>query len=81
MAERLTGAGESVGKVAVEVLNGDPATAIVKYIDHWPNSLVAMTSHGHSGLGRWIIGSVTDRVVRHAASPVIVLEAAIIDCA
>ena len=72
MAERLQG--EGVGDVAVEVLNGDPATAIVEFIDRSPNSLVAMTTHGRSGLGRWTLGSVTDRVVRHAAGPALVLR-------
>ena len=47
--------------MAVEILNGDPAAAIVEYIDHSPNSLEAMTPHGRSALGRWIIGSVTGR--------------------
>lgn len=72
IAERLKG--EGVGEVTVEVLNGDPATAIVEYIDRSPDSLLAMTTHGRSGLGRWVIGSVTDRVVRHAAAPVLVLR-------
>ncbi len=72
IAERLKG--EGVGDVAVEVLNGDPATAIVEFFEKTPNSLLAMTTHGHSGLGRWTIGSVTDRVVRHAAGPVLVLR-------
>ncbi len=72
MAERLKG--EGVSEVAVEVLNGDAATAIVEFIDHSPGSLVAMTTHGRSGLGRWALGSVTDRVVRHAAAPVLVLR-------
>ena len=72
IADRLKG--EGVSEVAVEVLNGDPATAIVEYVDRSPNSLVAMTTHGHSGLARWTMGSVTDRVVRHAAAPVLVLR-------
>ncbi len=58
----------------MEVLNGDAATAIVEFIDNSPDSLVAMTTHGRSGLGRWALGSVTDRVVRHAAAPVLVLR-------
>ena len=72
IAERLNG--EGVADVTVEVLNGDPATAIVDYIDRSPTCLVAMTTHGRSGLGRWTLGSVTDRVVRHAAAPVLVLR-------
>ncbi len=72
MAERLTG--EGVVEVGVEVLNGDPATAIVEYIERSPNSLVAMTTHGHSGIARWTLGSVTNQVVRHATGPVLVLR-------
>ena len=47
--------------MAVEILNGEPAAAIVEYIDHSPNPQVAMITYGRSGLGRWIIGSVTGR--------------------
>ena len=72
IAERLNG--EGVADVTVEVLNGDPATAIVEYIDRSPDCLVAMTTHGRTGLGRWTLGSVTDRVVRHSAAPVLVLR-------
>jgi nucleotide-binding universal stress UspA family protein len=34
-----------------------------------------MTTHGRSGMGRWLMGSVADRVVRHSAGPVMVLRA------
>ncbi|HIN36518.1 MAG TPA: hypothetical protein EYM77_02520 [Dehalococcoidia bacterium] len=33
-----------------------------------------MTTHGHSGPGRWTLGSVTDRVVRHSGDPVLVIR-------
>jgi len=35
---------------------------------------VAMTTHGRSGAGRWILGSVTDRVVRESGDPVLVVR-------
>ena len=38
------------------------------------SSLVVMTTHGRSGLGRMVLGSVTDRVVRHSNSPVLVIR-------
>jgi nucleotide-binding universal stress UspA family protein len=38
-------------------------------------SLIAMTSNGQSGIGRWLIGSVTQRVVQHSKSPVLVVRA------
>jgi nucleotide-binding universal stress UspA family protein len=40
-----------------------------------PNSLIAMCSHGHSGIKRWVLGSVTEKVVRHSNSPVLVIPA------
>ena len=36
--------------------------------------LVAMTTHGRSGVGRWVMGSVADRVVRNSGSPVLLLR-------
>lgn len=40
-----------------------------------PNSLIAMCTHGRSGLKRWVLGSVTEKVVRHSHSPVLVIPA------
>ena len=37
-----------------------------------PNSLIAMSSHGRSGPGRWLLGSVAENVARHAVRPVLV---------
>jgi nucleotide-binding universal stress UspA family protein len=34
-----------------------------------------MSTHGASGLTRWAIGSVTERVIRHSAVPLLVLPA------
>jgi nucleotide-binding universal stress UspA family protein len=34
-----------------------------------------MTTHGRSGIGRWLLGSVADRVVRHSRDPVLVVRA------
>ena len=37
-----------------------------------PAALIAMASHGRSGVKRWLLGSVTETVVRHAAGAVLV---------
>jgi nucleotide-binding universal stress UspA family protein len=34
-----------------------------------------MCTHGRSGLRRWLLGSVTEKVVRHAQSPILILRA------
>jgi nucleotide-binding universal stress UspA family protein len=37
-----------------------------------PNNLVAMSSHGRSGVKRWVLGSVAEAVVRHCGDPVLI---------
>ena len=40
-----------------------------------PDGLIAMCSHGRSGVKRWVLGSVTENVVRHSDAPVLVVRA------
>ena len=63
--------------MAVEALVaiGDPANKIIDMAAATPGSLIVMTSHGRSGVGRFVLGSVADRVVRTSGSPVLVVRA------
>lgn len=54
---------------------GDAATAIIDRAEEAGISLVAITSHGRTGLKRWILGSVADRVLRASSQPVLLLRA------
>ncbi len=36
--------------------------------------LIVMTSHGRSGVGRWLLGSVADRVIQQASVPVLLVR-------
>ena len=54
-----------------EVLHGDAADAICRYIKTMPNALVAMTTHARAGLERVILGSVAGACVRRAATPML----------
>ncbi len=36
-------------------------------------TMIVMTSHGRSGIGRWLLGSVADKVARSAAVPVVIV--------
>ena len=67
---------QGVATVRERVVQGHPAAAIVDFPVHAPNCLFAMTTHGRSGVGRWLLGSVTDRVVQHSGQPVLVIRAA-----
>jgi nucleotide-binding universal stress UspA family protein len=60
--------------VAGEVVEGDPASVIVDTARLNRADLIAMSSHGYSGLTRWILGSVAERVLRAADCPVLVLR-------
>ena len=66
---------QGVAALEERVVRGDAAGAIVDQARREPGTLVAMTTHGRSGVGRWVLGSVTDRVVRHATAPVLVVRA------
>jgi nucleotide-binding universal stress UspA family protein len=50
------------------------AAAIIELVKETPDNFVAMCTHGESGIGRWLVGSVTERVVRHSAGPVLVIR-------
>ncbi len=56
------------------IVDDDPAAAIVDHCTAHDIQLVVMSSHGHSGLERWALGSVTERVLRHAPCPVYVVR-------
>jgi len=63
-----------IGDVNIDVLIGDPAHRIVEHAEKLGADLVVIPSHGHSGFKRWFLGSVAERVVRHAKCPVLVLK-------
>jgi nucleotide-binding universal stress UspA family protein len=50
------------------------AAAIIELARKTSDNLVIMSTHGRSGIGRWLLGSVTERVVRHTSDPVIVIR-------
>jgi nucleotide-binding universal stress UspA family protein len=55
-----------------EVLHGDAGTAICRYLDKKPNTMLAMTSHARSGLERSLIGSVAAACIRKAGLPMMI---------
>ncbi len=51
-------------EVYSQILNGNPAEAIVNFACEWDHNIIIMATHGRSGIGRWAVGSVADKVVR-----------------
>ncbi|MFQ5917231.1 MAG: universal stress protein [Candidatus Binatia bacterium] len=67
--------GEGLKKASYLLLQGSSAGEIVDIARATPDSFVTMCTHGKSGIKRWVLGSVTDRVVRHSEDPVLVIRA------
>ncbi|NIV38641.1 MAG: universal stress protein [Anaerolineae bacterium] len=63
--------GISVQKVTVD---GRPHTGIAEYAETNQVDLIVMSTRGQSGLSRWLMGSVADRVVRGATVPVLLVR-------
>lgn len=59
-------------ELVVEV--GHPAEVIVERATMTHATLIAMATHGYGGLRRWALGSVTDKVVHAASTPVFVVR-------
>ncbi len=53
---------------------GDPATAVLQVAQERQCDLIVMGSHGRTGLGRLLMGSVAERIVRNAHCPVLTVR-------
>jgi nucleotide-binding universal stress UspA family protein len=58
-----------------EVLMGDPASLIMETAARTNCRIIVMATHGRSGLGRLVFGSVADQVLRGASVPVLMVRA------
>ena len=65
---------EGVTEVKTGVAMGSPAQALLESVEAQKADLVVMTSRGRTGLSRWLLGSVSQRVVRYATVPVLLLR-------
>ncbi|MGH7202610.1 MAG: universal stress protein [Planctomycetaceae bacterium] len=57
-----------------DVLLGDPGVKITEHARELHADLIVIASHGHHGLKRLLLGSVAERILRHAHCPVLVLR-------
>ncbi|HVZ35300.1 MAG TPA: universal stress protein [Polyangiaceae bacterium] len=72
LAEQLRKDGISVSTMLVR---GSPHEAIVDTADSEHADMIVMTTHGRTGVPHFLLGSVTERVVRAARVPVLTLRA------
>ncbi|MFB6097918.1 MAG: universal stress protein [Salinibacter sp.] len=60
--------------VMIEAQLGTPSNEILNYIDENEIDLVVIATHGRTGLDRVLLGSVAERVLRRAPTPVFIVK-------
>src|SRR5581483_4294666 len=55
-------------------LVGSPAHVILSVASSYQADLIVLCSHGYTGMTRWVMGSVAEKVARHALLPVLILR-------
>ena len=61
--------------LSYEVLEGKVAETLAQWAEQNGVDLIIIASHGRSGVGRWVMGSVADRLLRSICVPVIMIRA------
>lgn len=64
----------SLPDVQTHVLMGDPGTTAVKFATKQNADLIVIPSHGYHGVKHLLLGSVAERIIRHANCAVLVLR-------
>jgi nucleotide-binding universal stress UspA family protein len=64
-----------VTKVSCVSKEGFAGDEIISLGRKTPDNVIAMSSHGRSGVKRWVLGSVAETVVRHSGDPVLIVRA------
>ena len=72
VAERLKSCGATVN---IKVTLGNAAAGIISVADEISADLIAMSTHGRSGLSKWVFGSVAEKVLRGARVPILMVRA------
>ena len=62
-------------QVDMALLKGKAADELIDYIKESDADLTVIASHGRSGIGRWIYGSVAERLLRSVCIPVLMVRA------
>ncbi len=63
------------GELKVEIRSGEVAKEILNYAKKKRASLIAISTHGHSGMTKWVFGSTAQKVMQDSPIPVLVVKA------
>ena len=61
-------------RVSIEISILPAAEAIIDYTEQNNVDLIAIATHGRSGVGRWLLGSVTQKVIQATPVPALVIR-------
>ena len=64
-------------KLSSEIVTGDAAREILKISEKQDYCLIAMSSHGHTGIEAWTFGSVTYKIIQSAKKPLLLVRAGV----
>jgi nucleotide-binding universal stress UspA family protein len=62
------------GELKVEIREGEVAKEILNYAKKKRVSLIAIASHGHSGMTKWVFGSTAQKIIEDSSIPVLVVK-------
>lgn len=68
----VAGTFEALGvEHGTDIVQGNPAPTIVDYAERYDYDLIVLPTHGRTGISRYLLGSVTEKVVRLSDVPVL----------
>jgi nucleotide-binding universal stress UspA family protein len=68
---RATDALDASVRRDTDIVQGNPAPTIVEYAEQYGHDLIVMPTRGRTGVSRYLVGSVTEKVVRLSSVPVL----------
>ncbi len=74
MSDVQARAASNGARVSTIVREGPIAETILAVADEIQADVIAMSTHGRSGMRRWLLGSIADRVVNHSRVPVMLVR-------
>jgi len=61
-------------KVSSALVHGEVSESILQYADDNSASVIALATHGHSGVAKWIYGSVASKIIMGSSKPVLLVR-------
>ena len=75
LEEVAKGLRESSLEVETRLQKGDPGRVIIEMAESTEIDLVILSSHGRTGLARWVYGSVAEKILHQARCPMMLIRA------